>query len=79
LVEKAGAQGIRVGAYDAIITYRPQAPGRVGIQLELHVVGELHLGEPLLCCRSKRLLIDPRWVSTPLAFAGKLPPRRLNS
>jgi hypothetical protein len=27
----------------------------------------------------KRLLIDSRWVSKPLAFAGKLRPRRLNN
>jgi|EP01049_Picozoa_sp_SAG25_P009204 hypothetical protein len=29
--------------------------------------------------RSKRLLIESRWVSTPLAFAGKRRPRRLNN
>jgi hypothetical protein len=28
--------------------------------------------------QSKRLLIESRWVSKPLAFAGKLRPRRLN-
>eukprot|EP01047_Picozoa_sp_COSAG01_P048593 COSAG01_NODE_4746_length_4769_cov_29.055460_2_plen_177_part_00 len=29
--------------------------------------------------QSKRLLIESRWVSKPLAFAGKLRPRRLNN
>jgi hypothetical protein len=29
--------------------------------------------------QSKRLLIETRWVSTPLAFAGKLRPRRFNN
>jgi hypothetical protein len=28
--------------------------------------------------QSKRLLIESRWVSKPLVFAGKLRPRRLN-
>jgi hypothetical protein len=36
-------------------------------------------GAPLLL-QSKRLLIESRWVSKPLAFAGTLrPPQRLNS
>jgi hypothetical protein len=30
-------------------------------------------------CQSKRLVIEARWVSTPLAFADKLRPRRPNS
>jgi hypothetical protein len=29
--------------------------------------------------QSKRLVIESRWVSKPLAFAGKLRPRRLNN
>jgi hypothetical protein len=29
--------------------------------------------------QTKRLLIESRWVSKPLAFAGKLRPRRLNN
>jgi hypothetical protein len=29
--------------------------------------------------QSKRLVIEARWVSKPLAFAGKLRPRRLNN
>jgi hypothetical protein len=29
-------------------------------------------------CKSKRLFIESQWVSKPLAFAGKLRPRRLN-
>jgi hypothetical protein len=29
--------------------------------------------------RPKRLVIEARWGSKPLAFAGKLPPRRLNN
>jgi hypothetical protein len=32
-----------------------------------------------LSCGSTRPLIESRWVSKPLAFAGKLRPRRLNT
>jgi hypothetical protein len=38
--------------------------------------GGLLLGMRVL--QSKRLLIESRWVSKPLAFAGKLRLRRLN-
>eukprot|EP01047_Picozoa_sp_COSAG01_P020060 COSAG01_NODE_1134_length_11558_cov_8.381360_4_plen_106_part_00 len=31
------------------------------------------------CLGSSRGVIESRWVSTPLAFAGQLQPRRLNS
>jgi hypothetical protein len=45
---------------------------------------QLRRGHPLFLhggveLQSKRLLIESRWVSKPLAFAGKLRPRRPNS
>jgi hypothetical protein len=36
-------------------------------------------GLPLLLRPSKRLLIESRWVSKPLALAGQPRPRRLNN
>jgi hypothetical protein len=40
------------------------------------------VGQPMveqIHLQSKRLLIESRWVSKPLAFAGELRPRRLNN
>eukprot|EP01047_Picozoa_sp_COSAG01_P008824 COSAG01_NODE_355_length_18359_cov_3.808773_6_plen_90_part_00 len=36
-------------------------------------------GHHLSGLQSKRLVIGSRWVSTPVAFAGTLRPRRLNN
>jgi hypothetical protein len=49
-----------------------------GIALQLAPPGAATVRQPLLR-PSKRLLIESRWVSEPLAFAGELRPRRLNS
>jgi hypothetical protein len=49
-----------------------------GIALQLAPPGVATVRQPLLR-PSKRLLIESRWVSEPLAFAGELRPRRLNS
>eukprot|EP01043_Picozoa_sp_COSAG02_P106275 COSAG02_NODE_42274_length_386_cov_0.547038_2_plen_106_part_01 len=35
-------------------------------------------GDGLDHLRSKKLVIESRWVSTPVAFTGQLQPRRLN-
>jgi hypothetical protein len=63
------------GALMARGSHRLSLEGRARDQAELVAIRVRH-DEQL---QSKRLLIESRWVSKPLAFAGKLRPRRLNN
>jgi hypothetical protein len=67
---------IRACSWEACrATHLPDRVRRVAPPRE--VIGD---GQVLQRLRSPRLVIEPRWwVSKPLAFAGKLRPRRLNN
>jgi hypothetical protein len=66
----AAAAAVAVGAVAAVAVPRDQLPERFLVAHDV-VVADL--------VTSKRLVIESRWVSKPLAFAGELRPRRLNN
>jgi hypothetical protein len=66
----AAAVAVAVGTAAAVAVPRDQLPERFLVAHDV-VIADL--------VTSKRLVIESRWVSKPLAFAGELRPRRLNN
>jgi hypothetical protein len=64
-----------VGVVVRVGGLQPDPPLAAATHRGLHRAVRPHAGD----LQSERLLIESRWVSTSLAFAGKLRPRRLNN